>query len=56
MRKSTCQKVSDLAAVPQPALTSLLKDKKNVKSQDFLLLHDLDDIAGVRETYLISPG
>ena len=40
------------AAAPQPALTSLLKDTKNVKSQDFLLQHDLDDIAGVRETYL----
>ena len=32
------------AAAPQPALTSLLKDTKNVKSQDFLLQHDLDDI------------
>ena len=42
------------AAAPQPALTSLLKDTKNVKSQDFLLQHDLDDIAGVRETYLQS--
>ena len=40
------------AAAPQSALTSLLKDTKNVKSQDFLLQHDLDDIAGVRETYL----
>ena len=25
-----------------------------MKSQDFLLQHDLDDIAGVRETYLQS--
>ena len=41
------------AAVSQPALiTSLQENTKNVKSQGFLLLHDLDDIAGVRETYL----
>ena len=40
------------AVAPQPALTSLLKDTKNVKSQDFLLQHDLDDIAGAREAYL----
>ena len=30
---------------PVNALTSLLKDTKNAKSQDFLLLHDLDDIS-----------
>ena len=34
------------------ALTSLLKDTKNVKRQDFLLHHDLDDTAGARELYL----
>ena len=42
------------AAQPQTALTSLLKDTKNVKRQDFLLNHDLDDIAGSREIYLQS--
>ena len=41
-----------VAAVSQPALTSLLKDTKNVKRQDFLLTHDLDDIAGAREAHL----
>ena len=39
-------------ATAQTALTSLLKDTKNVKRQDFLLHHDLDDIAGAREVYL----
>ena len=32
------------ASQTQTALTSLLKDTKNVKRQDFLLHHDLDDI------------
>ena len=41
-------------AAPPPTLTSLLKDTKNVKRQDFLLHHDLDDIAGARELYLQS--
>ena len=40
------------ASQTQTALTSLLKDTKNVKRQDFLLHHDLDDIAGARELYL----
>ena len=42
----------DNTATTQTALTSLLKDTKNAKSQDFLLHHDLDDIAGVHEAYL----
>ena len=44
----------DNTATTQTALTSLLKDAKNVKRQDFLLHHDLDDIAGPREVYLQS--
>ena len=44
----------DNTATTQTALTSLLKDTKNVKRQDFLLNHDLDDIAGAREIYLQS--
>ena len=44
----------DNTATTQTALTSLLKDTKNVKRQDFLLHHDLDDIAGARELYLQS--
>ena len=44
----------DNTASVQTALTSLLKDTKNVKRQDFLLHHDLDDIAGARELYLQS--
>ena len=44
----------DNTATTQTALTSLLKDTKNVKRQDFLLHHDLDDIAGGRELYLQS--
>ena len=36
----------DNTATTQTALTSLLKDTKNVKRQGFLLHHDLDDIAG----------
>ena len=40
------------APAPAPALVSILKDTKSVRTQEFLLLHDLDDIAGAREIYL----
>ena len=34
------------APAPAPAILSILKDTKSVRTQEFLLLHDLDDIAG----------
>ena len=42
------------APAPAPALVSILKDTKSVRTQEFLLLHDLDDIAGARDIYLQS--
>ena len=43
-------------AAPAPAspVVSILKDTKSVRTQDFLLMHDLDDIAGCRDVYLQS--
>ena len=35
-------------------LVSIVKDTKNVRTQEFLLMHDLDDIAGCRDAYLRS--
>ena len=35
-----------------PPLLSIVKDTKNVRTQEFLLMHDLDDIAGCRDVYL----
>ena len=40
------------APTPAPTLVSILKDTKSVRTQEFLLLHDLDDIAGSRDAYL----
>ena len=40
------------APAPAPAILSILKDTKSVRTQEFLLLHDLDDIAGGRDIYL----
>ena len=42
------------APVPAPAIVSILKDTKSVRTQEFLLRHDLDDIAGSRDAYLQS--
>ena len=33
-------------------LVSIVKDTKNIRTQDFLLHHDLDDITGCRDAYL----
>ena len=47
------EKQSDTPApAPAPAIVSILKDTKSVRTQEFLLLHDLDDIAGSRDAYL----
>ena len=43
------EKESRTATLP---LVSLLKDTKNVRSQEFLLRYDLDDITGSRDAYL----
>ena len=40
------------APAPAQHMVSILKDTKSVRTQDFLLLHDLDDIAGCRDAYL----
>ena len=40
------------AAPAAPPLMSIVKDTKNVRTQDFLLLLDLDDITGCRDDYL----
>ena len=40
------------APAPAPAIVSILKDTKSVRTQEFLLRHDLDDIAGSRDAYL----
>ena len=40
------------APAATPPLVSILKDTKSVRTQDFLLLHDLDVIAGGRDVYL----
>ena len=42
------------AAQAAPPLVSIVKDTKNVRTQDFLLLLDLDDITGCRDDYLRS--
>ena len=41
-----------VAPAAAPALVSILKDTVSVRTQEFLLLHDLDDIAGCRDVYL----
>ena len=41
------------AATPAASpLVSIVKDTKNVRTQGFLLHHDLDDITGCRDAYL----
>ena len=40
------------AAQAVPPLMSIVKDTKNVRTQEFLLHHDLDDITGCRDAYL----
>ena len=42
------------APPPTPPLVSILKDTKSIRTQEFLLLHDLDDVAGARDIYLQS--
>ena len=42
------------APAPPLPLVSIVKDTKNVRTQDFLLLLDLDDITGCRDAYLRS--
>ena len=44
------------APAPAPALVSILKDTKSVRTQEFLLLHDLDDIAGGRDIINLSSS
>ena len=40
------------APAPAPPLVCILKDTKSARTQEFFLLHDLDDITGGRDVYL----
>ena len=47
------EKQTDTPVAPAaPPLMSIVKDTKNVRTQEFLLHHDLDDITGCRDAYL----